>query len=115
MIVFILTKTIRPYFSDILILNITLGSIPNLIGAFVYSSIVKEFALKKQFKTGLIIMLINALVVILLLIKEEIYPQFTDSKTFDYYDIFFSILGCIIAILMFLYEYKKIETDNHGY
>jgi hypothetical protein len=112
-ILFVINKEfLRPYFSNVIIIKDILGSLPNFIGAFMFSLFFINKALKLEYKKGLSIMVISAVIVFLILTKEEFRPYLLASKTFDILDILFSAIGAAASIYFFKYSYKLDTGQN---
>ena len=105
---FINKRYLRPNFSDIIFLSTVLGSLPNLIGAFMFSLLPIRKTLKLNLYKGRGIILIFSVSVFALLTYEEYNPYLTASKTFDYNDIIASGIGSSLAIIYYYYLSKKI-------
>lgn len=98
---------IRPNFGDTFIIGEISGSLPNLIGAFLFSFLPFGKLFNIKYLTGKKRIYLSSLIVFILLTSEEFYPIFTSSKTFDYFDILASGIGAILAIIYS--EYKQIR------
>lgn len=108
---FIINKEIlRPKYGSLPVIGVVLGSLPNFLGAFIYSIVTVVFLTKKKhsFKRASII----AFLIFIFLTIEEYYPFFTASRTFDYYDILASGIGCVSAVLYYNWEYKKTKLQT---
>ena len=101
-------RYLRPNFSDIIFVSTVLGSLPNLIGAFMFSLLPIRKTLKLNLYKGRGIILIFSVSVFALLTYEEYNPYLTASKTFDYNDIIASGIGSSLAIIYYYYLSKKI-------
>ena len=103
---------LRPNYGNLKYFNIIIGSLPNFVGAFVFSlflsSLISQLFLKKR---RLLIYLISFLVFILLTI-EEYHPFFTATKTFDFFDILANGLGVFCAIVVLELNLKKIHESK---
>ena len=109
-ILFFMNKRyLRPNFSDIIFVSTVLGSLPNLIGAFMFSLLPIRKTLKLNLNKGRGIILIFSVSVFALLTYEEYNPYLTASKTFDYNDIIASGIGSSLAIIYYYYLSKKID------
>jgi UDP:flavonoid glycosyltransferase YjiC (YdhE family) len=109
-ILFFMNKRyLRANFSDIIFLSTVLGSLPNLIGAFMFSLLPIRKTLKLNLNKGRGIILIFSVSVFALLTYEEYNPYLTASKTFDYNDIIASGIGSSLAIIYYYYLSKKID------
>ena len=102
---------LRPRYGNLKHFNIIIGSLPNFVGAFVFSLFfsvqISQLYLKKR---RLLIYLTSILVFISLTI-EEYHPFFTASKTFDVFDIVASGLGVFCAIVVLELSRKKINES----
>jgi len=109
LLLFIANKEfLRPAYSQTPFISVILGSLPNLIGAFMFSLFRFDHALLIGNPNGKKIMYNSSFFIFLVLTSEEFYPVLTASKTFDYYDILFSALGSISAITYYNYFSSKI-------
>ena len=86
------------------ILDIILGSLPNFIAVLIIS-----ITLTDNKKVVGIYKYIIIITVTSLLILEEYYPTFTGNKIFDFYDIFASVLGGLLAIILTVF-YSGVKT-----
>ena len=112
-ILFFFTKRyLRPNYRDIFLLSAILGSLPNFIGAFMFSLLPISKALKLNLHKGRRIILICSVSVFVILTYEEFFPYFTASKTFDYLDIIASGIGSSLAIIYYHYLSKKVALTN---
>tara|TARA_R110001606_G_scaffold286703_1_gene434921 strand:+ start:743 stop:1117 length:375 start_codon:yes stop_codon:yes gene_type:complete len=89
---------IRPNYGNTFILGEISGSLPNLIGAFIFSFIPLEKIFRINTLNEKKVIYLRALIIFILLTSEEFFPFFTSSKTFDYFDIFGSGIGILLAI-----------------
>ena len=109
-IFFLINKRyLRPNYSDVIFLSSVLGSLPNLIGAFMFSLLPMSKTLKLNLYKGRGIILICSVSVFAILTYEEYNPYLTASKTFDYNDIIASGIGSSLAIIYYYYLSKKID------
>jgi len=109
-IFFLINKRyLRPNYSDIILLSTILGSLPNLIGAFMFSLLPMSKTLKLKLHKGRRIICISSISVFAILTYEEYNPYLTASKTFDYNDIIASGIGSSLAIIYYYYLSKKID------
>lgn len=107
---FINKRYLRPNFSDIGFLSPILGSLPNLIGAFIFSLLPVSKTLKLNLHKGRRIILLSSVSVFAILTYEEFFPYFTASKTFDYIDIIASGIGSALAVFYYYFLSNKIDT-----
>lgn len=99
-IFFLINKRyLRPNYSDIILLSTILGSLPNLIGAFMFSLLPMSKTLKLKLHKGRRIICISSISVFAILTFEEFFPYFTATKTFDYFDIIASGIGSSLALI----------------
>ncbi len=109
---FLNKRYLRPNYGDIIFLSAILGSLPNLIGAFMFSLLPMSKTLKLNLQKGRRIILICSVSVFAILTYEEFFPYLTASKTFDYFDIIASGIGSSIAIIYYYYLSNKIDKVN---
>jgi hypothetical protein len=108
-ILFFLNKRyLRPNYSDVILISTILGSLPNLIGAFMFSLLPMSKTIKLNLHKGRRVILICSVSVFAILTYEEFFPYFTASKTFDYFDIIASGIGSSLAIIYYYYLSKKV-------
>jgi len=105
---FINKRYLRHNYSDIIFLSTVLGSLPNLIGAFMFSLLPMSKTLNLNLHKGRRVILICSVSVFAILTYEEFFPYFTASKTFDYFDIIASGIGSSLAIIYYHYLSKKV-------
>jgi len=98
---------LRPKFGNTFILGKIVGSLPNFIGAFMFSLLPFGKFINKKYS-----IYFSALIVFLLLTSEEIFPFFTASKTFDYFDILASGIGVILAVIYFKYSNPELKMKK---
>jgi hypothetical protein len=106
---FINKRYLRPNYSDVIFFSPVLGSLPNLIGAFMFSLIPMSKTLKLNLYKGRRIILICSVSVFAILTYEEYNPYLTASKTFDYNDIIASGIGSSLAIIYYYFLSKRID------
>ena len=113
LILFFLNKRyLRPNYTDTILLSAILGSLPNLIGAFMFSLLPMSKTLKLNLHKGRRIILICSVSVFAILTYEEFFPYFTASKTFDYFDIIASGIGSSLANIYYYYLSNKICVSS---
>jgi hypothetical protein len=106
---FLNKRYLRPLYSDIFLISVILGSLPNLIGAFMFSLLPMSKTLKLDVHKGRRIILICSVCVFAILTYEEFFPYLTASKTFDFFDIIASGIGSSLAIIYYYYLSNKID------
>lgn len=106
---FINKRYLRPNYSDIIFLSTILGSLPNLIGAFMFSLLPMSKTLKLDLHKGRRTIFICSVSVFAILTYEEFFPYLTASKTFDYFDIIASGIGSSLAFMYYYYLSGKID------
>ncbi len=110
-ILFIFNKMVlRPKYSDIIFISAIIGSLPNLIGAFMFSLLPMSKTLKLDLHKGRTIILICSVSVFAILTYEEFFPYLTASKTFDFFDIIASGIGSFLAVVY--YNYLSNNNDR---
>ncbi len=110
---FINKRYLRPNYSNITFFSPILGSLPNLIGAFMFSLLPMNKALKLNLHKGRRFIVTSSVFVLAILTYEEFFPYFTASKTFDYIDILASGLGSSLAIVYYYFlsnEIHKVDS-----
>ena len=90
----------RPKFGSLKYLNIVFGSLPNFVGAFLFALFSNGIIPRKYREKKEKLIYLSALLVFIILTKEEFYPYFTATKTFDTFDIVASGLGVLFAIFI---------------
>ena len=103
-------KYLRPNYSDIILLSTILGSLPNLIGAFMFSLLPMSKTLKLKLHKGRRIICISSISVFAILTFEEFFPYFTATKTFDYFDIIASGIGSSLALIYYCIIRRKVDS-----
>jgi hypothetical protein len=112
-IFFLINKRyLRPNYSDIILLSTILGSLPNLIGAFMFSLLPMSKTLKLKLHKGRRIICISSISVFAILTFEEFFPYFTATKTFDYFDIIASGIGSSLALIYYYFLSNKIDKGD---
>jgi len=106
---FINKMYLRPNYSSIAFFSPILGSLPNLIGAFLFSLLPMNKALKLNLHKGRRFIVTSSVLVLVILTYEEFSPYFTASKTFDYIDIVASGIGSSLAIVYYYILSNKIH------
>jgi VanZ family protein len=104
---------LRPRYGRLQYFDILIGSLPNFVGAFVFSlALSSEISKLYVKKRKLIIYLMSSLVFIILTI-EEFHPFFTATKTFDKFDIIASAIGALCSVIVLESSMrKKYENKN---
>jgi hypothetical protein len=105
-------KYLRPNYSDIILLSTVLGSLPNLIGAFMFSLLPMSKTLKLKLHKGRRIICISSISVFAILTYEEFFPYFTATKTFDYFDIIASGIGSSLALIYYYFLSNKVDKGD---
>jgi hypothetical protein len=109
-IVFFINKEyLRPNYTDVFLISTFLGSLPNFIGAFIFSLLPMGKTLKLSLSKGRWIILISSVLVFAILTYEEFFPYLTATKTFDYIDIVASGIGSALALIYYYFLSKKID------
>ena len=112
-IFFLINKRyLRPNYSDIILLSTVLGSLPNLIGAFMFSLLPMSKTLKLKLHKGRRIICISSISVFAILTFEEFFPYFTATKTFDYFDIIASGIGSSLALIYYYFLSNKVDKGD---
>ena len=99
---------LRPHYGNLKYFNIIIGSLPNFVGAFVFSLFLSSQISKLYIKKRRILIYLISFLVFILLTIEEYHPFFTATKTFDTFDIVASGLGVFSAIVVLELSLKKI-------
>ena len=102
----------RPNYGNVFILSTILGSLPNLIGAFMFSLLPMSKALKLKLHIGRRIICISSISVFAILTYEEFFPYFTATKTFDYFDILASGIATSLAMIYFYFLSNMIAKGD---
>ena len=103
---------LRPHYGNLKYFNIIIGSLPNFVGAFVFSLFLSSQISKLYIKKRRILIYLISFLVFILLTIEEYKPFFTASKTFDTFDIVASGLGVFCAIVVLELNLKKIGESK---
>ncbi len=112
-ILFFINKMyLRPNYNDMIFLSTILGSLPNLIGAFIFSLLPMSKTLKLNLHKGRRIILISSISVFAILTYEEFFPYLTATKTFDYIDIIASGIGSSLAFIYYYNLSNKIDKTD---
>ena len=108
----------RPYFSNSTLAKIITGSFPNFIAAYIISLGAVNPILTRKPRFGRMIVYISTFMISTILTIEEFTSIVGTNKQYDNYDIIVSVLGSILAILIYEsinYRQKnrlnKIETE----
>ena len=104
-IILYLSKFLRPYFSDDNSVLTILGFLPNsglaLAMPFIYVS--NRIRLNKPVKH----FTISCIITLLLMILNEIRDKYQSGRVFDWYDIYSSFAGVIVALIVFHVTLKR--------
>lgn len=101
---------LRPQYGKLQYFDVLIGSLPNFVGAFVFSLLLSSQISKLYVqKRKLIIYFISFLVFIILTI-EEFHPFLTATKTFDIFDIIASAIGALCSVIVLELSIKKNEN-----
>ena len=98
----------RPKLGGLRYIKVLIGCLPNFIGAFVFVFMFYGFIPRKYREKREKLIYLCATFVFILLIKEEFYPFFTATKTFDTFDILASGLGVLFAL--FIWKLSIVNT-----
>ena len=109
---FINKRYLRPNYGNVFLLSTILGSLPNLIGAFMFSLLPMSKALKLKLHIGRRIIWISSISVFAILTYEEFSPYFTATTTFDYFDIIASGIGSSLALIYYYFLSNKIAKGD---
>ncbi|NPD43991.1 hypothetical protein [Lentimicrobium sp. S6] len=115
LVLFVINKEyLRPAFQNNEVVSIIVGSLPNFLGAYLFSLLPFERIIKSNNKNRKAYYYLYVAFIFIFLIIEEFFPFFTASKTFDVYDILASGMGCILAILSYEITIKKMLIKNQA-
>ena len=103
---------LRPNYGNIAEVSIILDSMANFLAPLIYGLFPIVIILKSNYKNGRLYYYTFSVLLILLLMVEEYYSFFTKSNTFDLYDVFASVLGCLITILIYEYGVKTYYKES---
>jgi hypothetical protein len=106
---FINKEYLRSNYADVIFISTILGSLPNFIGAFIFSLLPMGKTLKLSLSKGRWIILISSVCVFAILTYEEFFPYLTATKTFDYIDIIASGIGSSLALIYYYLLSKNID------
>lgn len=106
-----INKTIfRPTFTDTPLAQILTGSFPSFIAAFIISLFIVNPVLIRKPRLSRLIVYLGSVIVMTVLILDE-FESIRASMHFDIYDIIATILGSILAVLIYELLHHK---QSHG-
>jgi hypothetical protein len=108
-LIFINKTVFRPAFNTTHFEQVLTGSFPNFIAALLLGLCVVNPVLNKKPRFGRLIVYASSLCIMSVLILDEI-KSIVASENYDICDIIGSILGSVLAVLIFEYVYWKSKT-----